>query len=88
VVIFFLPFVEIVMKRFLFVFFSMFFVLSAYATSVLDSSTTTAIQGGFTDLKDTLIDLLDTAWPFLIAVPVIMMAPKIVTKLVHMIGRG
>lgn len=59
-----------------------------YAASVLDTTTTTAITGGFTDMKDTLIGLLNVAWPFLIAVPVIMMAPRIVGKIVKMIGRG
>lgn len=60
----------------------------AQAASVLDTSTTTAITAGFTDMKDTLIALLNVAWPFLIAVPVLMMAPRIVSKLVKMIGRG
>lgn len=62
--------------------------VGANATSVLDTTTTTAITGGFTDMKDTLIGLLNVAWPFLIAVPVIMMAPRIVGKIVKMIGRG
>lgn len=60
----------------------------ASAASVLDTTTTTAITSGFTDMKDTLLGLLAVAWPFLIAVPVIMMAPRIVSKLVKMIGRG
>lgn len=60
----------------------------ALAASVLDTTTTTAITSGFTDMKDTLLALLGVAWPFLIAVPVIMMAPRIVSKLVKMIGRG
>lgn len=60
----------------------------AQAASVLDTTTTTAITSGFTDMKDTLLGLLAVAWPFLIAVPVIMMAPRIVSKLVKMIGRG
>lgn len=62
--------------------------LQAEAASVLDTSTTTQITSGFTDMKDTLLALLGVAWPFLIAVPVIMMAPRIVSKLVKMIGRG
>jgi hypothetical protein len=62
--------------------------VGANAASVLDTTTTTAITGGFTDMKDTLLGLLGVAWPFLIAVPVIMMAPRIVGKIVKMIGRG
>jgi len=61
---------------------------AANAASVLDAATTTAITGGFTDMKDTIIALLGVAWPFLIAVPVIMMSPRIVGRLVKMIGRG
>lgn len=60
----------------------------ANAASVLDTATLTDITGGFTDMKDTLLGLLGVAWPFLIAVPVIMMAPRIVSKIVKMIGRG
>lgn len=67
---------------------SAFVVSAANATSVLDTATTTAITAGFTDMKDTLLALLNVAWPFLIAVPVLMMAPRIVSKLVKMIGRG
>jgi len=62
--------------------------VAAHAASVLDTGTTTQITSGFTDMKDTLLALLGVAWPFLIAVPVIMMAPRIVSKLVKMIGRG
>ncbi|MDO8262142.1 MAG: hypothetical protein Q7T21_02845 [Gallionella sp.] len=58
----------------------------ALAASVLDAGTTTAISGGFTDLKDTILALLTVAWPFLISVPVIMMAPRIVKGLVKSIG--
>jgi hypothetical protein len=59
---------------------------AASATSVLDSTTTTAITGGFTDLKDTILALLGVAWPFLIAVPVVLAAPRIVSKLVKQIA--
>jgi hypothetical protein len=67
--------------------FGLFFSVSVFADSVLDSGTKTAITDGFTDLQDTILDLLTSAWPFLIAVPVIMMAPRIVYKLIHMIGK-
>lgn len=59
---------------------------SAFAASVLDAGTTTAITAGFTDLKDTIIALLGVAWPFLIAVPVVMMSPKIVKGLIRAIA--
>lgn len=60
----------------------------ASAASVIDTTTQTAIASGFTDMKDTLIGLLNVAWPYLISVPVLMMAPRIVSKIVKMIGRG
>lgn len=60
----------------------------ASATSVLDTATNTAITAGFTDMKDTLSGLLVLAWPYLIAVPVLMMAPRIVSKIIKLIGRG
>ena len=59
----------------------------ASAASVLDTTTTTAITGGFTDMKDTILALLGVAWPFLISVPVIMQAPRIVGGMVKMIAR-
>lgn len=67
---------------------AMFLSFSAQAASVLDTATTTAITGGFTDLKDTLLSLLNVAWPFLIAVPVIMMSPRIVSRLIKLIGHS
>lgn len=76
------------LRAFVFVLIATLFAFGAQAASVLDTSTTTAITSGFTDMKDTLLGLLAVAWPFLIAVPVIMMAPRIVSKLVKMIGRG
>jgi len=75
-------------KAALFGLFAFLFAFSAHAASVLDTATTTAITSGFTDMKDTLLGLLNVAWPFRMAVPVIMMAPRIVSKLVKMIGRG
>ncbi len=59
---------------------------AASAASVLDTTTTTAITGGFTDMKDTVLALLGVAWPFLIAVPVVLQAPRIVGRLVKMIA--
>jgi hypothetical protein len=73
-------------KTWLFAFFAAVCAVPAFATSVLDTATTTAITGGFTDLQDTILDLLTIVWPFLIGVAVIMMTPRIVTKLIHMVG--
>jgi len=67
-------------------FFGMFFAVFAQAASVLDTSTTTAITGGFTDLQDTILALINLAWPFLIAVAVILMTPRVVSKLIKLVG--
>lgn len=59
----------------------------ASAASVLTVEMETALTAGFTDLKDTATDLIATAWPFVIGIAVVLMAPKIVQKLLHMAGR-
>ncbi|MDR3298866.1 MAG: hypothetical protein LBU43_02395 [Candidatus Accumulibacter sp.] len=75
--------------RSLFGFFAMFysFACFAVAASVLDSTTTTAISDGFGNLQATILDLLSLAWPFLIAVGVILMTPRIVKKLIGLIAK-
>jgi hypothetical protein len=62
-------------------------VAAANAASVLDTGTTTSITAGFTDMKDTILALLGVAWPFLISVPVVLQAPRIVGGFVKMIAR-
>jgi hypothetical protein len=85
---------EIVMTKlryFLFVVFGALFALSASAadgTSVLDTAATTAIKGGFDDLQATILGLINMAWPYLIAVAVILMAPRIVSRIIKAVGRG
>lgn len=58
-----------------------------HAATVIDAATKTAISSGFTDLKDTLLDLLTTAFPFIIGASVIMMSPRIVKGLLRMAGK-
>jgi hypothetical protein len=53
----------------------------AHATSVLDSAAKTAITTGFTDMKDTALDVLSTSWPFILGIMAIMFGPKIVKRL-------
>lgn len=55
--------------------------VQAHATSVLDSAAKTAITTGFTDMKDTALDVVSTSWPFLLGVMAIMFGPKIVSRL-------
>ncbi|AHI80196.1 putative membrane protein [Burkholderia thailandensis E444] len=54
---------------------------SANATSVLDAAAKTAITTGFTDMKDTALDVLSTSWPFILGIMAIMFGPKIVKRL-------
>lgn len=53
----------------------------AHATSVLDTAAKTAITTGFTDMKDTALDVLSTSWPFILGIMAIMFGPKIVKRL-------
>lgn len=53
----------------------------ANATSVLDTGAKTAITTGFTDMKDTALDVVSTSWPFLLGIMAIMFGPKIVKRL-------
>lgn len=59
----------------------------AQAASVIDAATKTAITAGFTDLKDTLLDVLAVSYPYIIGATVIMMSPVIVKGLLHLAGR-
>lgn len=53
----------------------------AHAASVLDTAAKTAITTGFTDMKDTALDVLSTSWPFILGIMAIMFGPKIVKRL-------
>lgn len=60
---------------------------SAMATTVIDTATKTAISAGFTDMKDTLLDILGTAFPFIIGASVILLSPRIVKGMLKMAGK-
>jgi hypothetical protein len=53
----------------------------ALADSVLDTASKAAITSGFTDMKDTALDVVTTSWPYFLGVMAIMFAPKIVKRL-------
>jgi hypothetical protein len=65
---------------------ALFLAMQAHAASVVDTATKAAISSGFTDLKDTLLDLLTTAFPFIVAGSVIMATPYIVKRLIALAG--
>lgn len=56
---------------------------SVHAASVLDAATKTAVTSGFTDMKDTLLDVLTVAWPYIIAGSVLLATPSIVKSLLR-----
>lgn len=56
---------------------------SVQAASVLDTATKTAVTAGFTDMKDTLLDVLSVAWPYVIAGSVLLATPSIVKSLLR-----
>ena len=56
---------------------------SVQAASVLDAATKTAVTSGFTDMKDTLLDVLTVAWPYIIAGSVLLATPGIVKSLLR-----
>lgn len=57
---------------------------AANAASVLDAATKTAMESGFTDVKDTFVDVITTAFPVLLAVIAITLAPRIVKRIASM----
>ncbi|MDR0775977.1 MAG: hypothetical protein LBE81_04995 [Azonexus sp.] len=58
-----------------------FVAASANAASVLDADAKAAITEGFTQMKDTALDVVSTSWPFLLGILAVMFAPKIVKRL-------
>jgi hypothetical protein len=56
----------------------------ASATSVLDTGTQAAVTSGFTDVKDTFLDVVTIAFPFLLGIIAIMLAPRIVKRIARM----
>ncbi len=61
--------------------------VQAQAASVIDTATKTAISSGFTNLQDTILDLIVTAMPFIVAGSVLMAAPQIVKGMIHLASR-
>lgn len=55
--------------------------VSANATSVLDAAAKTAITTGFTDMKDTALDVVTSMWPMYLAIFAVMFGPKIVKRM-------
>ena len=63
----------------------MFMTTSAYAVSVLDAATKASVLSGFTDMKDTVLDLTFSIIPVFVVVLAIMLGPKIIKRLANML---
>lgn len=63
---------------------SFLFLCNAHAASIIDEATKASILVGFTNMKDTMLDIMGTAFPFIVAGAVIMASPRIVTFLIHL----
>lgn len=55
--------------------------VSANAASVLDAAAKTAITTGFTDMKDTALDVVTSMWPMYLGIFAVMFGPKIVKRM-------
>lgn len=66
--------------------FGLTFAEASMAASVLDTTMTTAINTGFTDLKDTVKDVLTISWPFMLGIIALLASPKLVKKMVSAAG--
>lgn len=51
------------------------------AASVLSTEMKTSLTTGFSDLKDTVADVIATAWPVVIAITALIIAPGLVKKM-------
>lgn len=55
---------------------------NAMATSVLAAADKTAITAGYTDYKDTVLDILAASWAPFLGIIAILAAPRIIKKLI------
>lgn len=54
----------------------------AAAASVIDAGMKTALENGFSDLIDTVKDVISTAWPFMLGATVLLAAPGLVQRMI------
>lgn len=60
---------------------------AASAASVLTAADKTAITGGFTNLNDTVLDIVGTSWGPGLSMLAILMAPVIVHKVIKLFSK-
>lgn len=56
----------------------------ASAASLLSADTVTAIGTGFTNLQDTVLEIIETAFPFMLGIVAVLAAPKLVKSMVSL----
>jgi hypothetical protein len=66
---------------------SVVFVEPALADTVLTQGMVAALEEGFTNLQDTVADVIGTVWPYMLAVLALYAAPTIVRKLWNLAAR-
>lgn len=59
------------------------FAEASMAASVLDTATNASISAGFTDLKDTVKDVLGTAFPYMLGIIALLAAPGLVKRMIQ-----
>lgn len=62
------------------------FATQSMATSVFDAASKASITTGFTDMRDTTLDIVTTSMPMFIAILAIMFGPRIVKKMAKSAG--
>jgi hypothetical protein len=55
----------------------------ASAASLIDTAGSTAIDSGFTDIQDTVKDVLSITWKYFLGIIGLMCAPGLVSRMVH-----
>jgi hypothetical protein len=59
---------------------------TAAADSILDSTMSTALSSGFTDLQDTVVDLVAQCFPYVIGVSIMLASPSLVKRFIRLIA--
>lgn len=58
------------------------FTVEASAATLLTTGMTTAVSSGFTDLKDTVADIISVTWPFVIGIAALLATPGLVKRMI------
>lgn len=56
----------------------------AFAASLLSPDVVTAVGTGFTNLQDTVLEIIETAFPYMLGIVAVLAAPKLVKSMVSL----